>query len=103
MAEIHDQFAEAFREGRSAFGVSATIGATEVSVIASESPIGRELVEGGFQMDSETTFQVLLADLPSTPTTGTPVSYKGRRWKVSRVEAQPGHLVAGIMLRPTDR
>lgn len=103
MAEIHDQFAEAFRESRSAFGVSATFGATEVSVIASESPIGRELVEGGFQTEADCIAQVLLADLPATPALGDPVIYKGRRWKVSRVDVQPGHLVAGITLKPLDR
>jgi hypothetical protein len=103
MAEIHDQFAEAFRESRSAFGVPITFGATAITAIVSESPMGRELVEGGFQTDADCVAQVLLADLPATPALGSPVTYKGRRWKVSRVEAQPGHLVAGITIKPADR
>lgn len=103
MGQIQDQLAAAFLEMRDAVGVSITFEGTTVQAIVSETPMGRELVEGGFQSEADCEAKVLLSDLPSVPTLGRLVRYKGAPWTVTRVAIQPGHLVGTFMLKPVKR
>jgi hypothetical protein len=100
---VQNAFAEAFRELRSAFGVSMTLGTTKVVAVVGESLIGRELVEGGFQFDADFVARVLLADLPKTPAIGDAVTYQGQPFRISHLAIKPGHPVAEISLRSAKR
>jgi hypothetical protein len=103
MGAIQEQLAAAFLELRDAVGVSITFENTTVQAIVSETPLGRELVEGGFQTEADCEAKALLADLPSQPTLGRLVRYKDMPWTVTRVAIQPGHLVGTFTLKPVKR
>jgi len=100
---VQDQFATAFRELRSAVGVSIKFGATTITAIVTESPMSRELVEGGFQSEASFVARILLADLAAVPTLGSSVTYQGQAFKVARAAIQPNHPIGEFTLKPKNR
>lgn len=98
-----EALAEAFRELRSAFGVSITFGETTITAIVAESELSRELVAGGFADSGEIQVKALLDDLPATPEIGSAATYNGTNYKVDKRAIQPGGLIGEFTLRPARR
>ncbi len=101
--ETANDLAEAFREHRSAFGVSITFGSTAITAIVAEAEFGRELAAGGYAETGDLSCKLLLADLSAAPALGDPVTYNSRSFKVSGFAKQPGSLVGECNLRPAKR
>lgn len=101
--ETATALADAFREHRDAFGVSITIGETEVTAIVNESDFGRELASGGFAQTGDLNAKVLLADLPEAPSIGTAATYRAATYRVQSIATQPGSYITELTLRPGKR
>jgi hypothetical protein len=101
--ETASAIADAYSEHREAFGVPLTIGSEDILAIVNDSPLGRELVEGGFTDEGEVEAKVLLSDLSTLPSIGAAASYKSRTYRVARISIQPGGLIGEYSLRPAKR
>lgn len=103
MSAVFEELAEAFREHRSAFGVSLVIAGTTVIAVVEESEFSRELAEGGFAEAGAVKAECLASDFSSVPGIGAAASWNGRSFRVASVSTHPASPVVGFSLRPANR